>query len=119
MRLRFPKARRLTRGAEFARLKREGASTAGRLLVFSVVAHGEGPARVGFIVTRKIGNAVVRNRLRRRLRELFRKQTPHFREGMWLVVIARHRAADADFAELGAEWMKLAAKAGLLQSNPA
>ena len=114
MRLRFPKARRLTRGAEFARLKREGVSTAGRLLVFSVLAHGEGPARVGFIVTRKIGNAVARNLLRRRMRELFRTQSPPFREGMWLVVIARHRAAEADFAQLASEWTKLAGRTGLL-----
>ena len=115
VRLRFPKALRLTRGPEFARLKREGTSTAGRYLVFSVLAHGEGPTRVGFITTRRIGNAVARNLLRRRLRELFRTQAPGFREGMWVVVIARHRAAQASFAELAAEWAKLAERAGLRQ----
>jgi ribonuclease P protein component len=115
VRLRFPKAVRLTRAPEFARLKREGTSTAGRYLVFSVLAHGQGPTRVGFITTRRIGNAVERNLLRRRLRELFRTQAHTFREGMWLVVIARHRAAQASFAELAAEWAKLAERAGLRQ----
>ena len=116
MRLRFPKAVRLTGAPEFARLKREGTSTAGRYFVFSVLAHGDGPTRVGLITTRKIGNAVARNRLRRRLRELFRTQAPGFREGMWLVVIARHRAAQASFAELAAEWAKLVQRAGLRQA---
>jgi ribonuclease P protein component len=115
---RFPKALRLTKAPEFARLKREGVSTAGRFFVFSVLAHGEGPTRVGLITTRRLGNAVERNRVRRRLREIFRTQQPPFQEGMWLVVIARHRAAQASFAELQAEWMKLARRAGLISPIP-
>jgi ribonuclease P protein component len=113
MRLRFPKAVRLTRAPEFARVKREGASISGRFLVFSVLNVGEGPARLGLITTRKIGNAVARNLVRRRLRELFRTQAVPFREGVWLVVIARHRAPQATFAELAAEWAKLTERARL------
>ena len=56
--------------------------------------------RVGFTVSAKLGGAVTRNRIRRRLRELYRLHEPEFRAGTELVVVARSRAA-------GAEWRKL------------
>ncbi len=60
----------------------------------------QGPAsRIGFIVSKKVGGAVTRNRVRRRLRELFR-QLPARPVGMDIVVIARHHAARVDFDTL-------------------
>ena len=57
-------------------------------------------SRIGFIVSKKVGGAVTRNRVRRRLRELFRK-IPDRPLGMDLVVIARGQAAGAEFEALG------------------
>ncbi len=60
----------------------------------------QGPAsRIGFIVSKKVGGSVTRNRVRRRLRELFR-QLPARPVGTDIVVIARHTAARADFETL-------------------
>jgi ribonuclease P protein component len=118
MRQRFPKAVRLTHGSEFARLKREGSTTAGKLMVFSVLLDGdESLARLGLITSRRVGGAVVRNRIRRRLREIFRARQSTLRPGVWLVIIVRQRAAVASFAALEAEWRQLAARAKILQDS--
>jgi ribonuclease P protein component len=58
----------------------------------------------------------VRNRIRRRVREIFRILRPGLRRGVWLVVIARQRAANATFEALEAEWRLLASRAGIFQA---
>jgi ribonuclease P protein component len=116
MRQRFSKAARLTRGSEFARLKRDGRTTAGKFMVFSVLLESEGLARIGIITSRRVGGAVVRNRIRRRVREIFRAMRTNLRPGVLLVVIARQRAATATFGALEAEWRLLASRAGILEA---
>ena len=74
----------------------------------------EGPTRTGLITSRRVGGAVVRNRVRRRLREIVRLNRPALINNAWMVVIARHTAAGASFADLQSEWTRLARKAGLL-----
>jgi ribonuclease P protein component len=115
MRLRFPSTARLTEAGEFAHMRREGRTFPGRLVVLSVLGGPDGaaPARVGIITSKRVGGAVVRNRVRRRLRELFRTARPRLRPGLWLVLIARAPAATAGFAELRAEWERLARRGGL------
>ncbi len=56
--------------------------------------------RVGLTVSRKVGNAVVRSKLRRRLRELVRKSRPRWSAGWDVVLVARPAAREASFAEL-------------------
>ncbi len=124
-RRRFPKAARLTRASEFRRVKDHGRSWGGRFLVLGVFpdarpnASGDTRARIGFITSRRVGPAVDRNRVRRRLRELVRQHRPLLRTGCWLVVIARHTAARATLAELTADWLKLARRAAILTPPPA
>ena len=117
-RLRFPKAARLTRATAFARVKNYGRSFPGRLLVLGVLTEAEPNAdtgsRVGFVTSRRVGGAVVRNQVRRHLREAVRHSRPQLRAGCWIVVIARNYAARASGAELAAEWLKLAKRAGIL-----
>lgn len=72
--------------------------------------------RVGLITSRRVGNAVARNRVRRRLREIVRAEWPRLAAGFWFVVIARQRAADAAFQQLRDEWLALATRATLLRS---
>ena len=59
---------------------------------------------------------MVRNRLRRRLREIVRRHQHELREGVWLVVVTRAAAARATSAELETEWLKLARRAGVLRA---
>src|SRR5438067_11586048 len=94
-RLRFPKSRRLTLDSEFQRVRTEGVSIRGGTLTLGVLKNAEpkAPARAGCITSRRVGRAVVRNRTRRRLREMFRKQQHEISGGVWVVTIASARAA--------------------------
>ena len=69
--------------------------------------------RVGITVSKKLGHAVVRNRVRRRLREIYRLNEDRFAPGWDIVVVARSRCIDADFQKLTRAYLSLAEKAGI------
>ena len=73
--------------------------------------------RVGITVSKKLGHAVVRNRTRRRLREVYRLNEDRFLPGWDLVVVARSRAVDASFERLTGSYLQLAKKAGILVND--
>jgi ribonuclease P protein component len=70
-------------------------------------------ARAGFITSKRVGNAVLRNRTRRRLREIFRKHQHEIRDGIWIVTIASARAARETLCTLEHEWLRLARRASI------
>lgn len=114
-RLKFPKASRLTRTAEFALVKKDGKSWTGRHVTLGILDRaGESATRLGIITTRRIGQAVVRNRVRRRLREIFRLNQHRLMSGIWIVTIARVSAAEATFHQLERDWLRLAGRASIL-----
>jgi ribonuclease P protein component len=111
--MRFPAARRLKESSEFAQVRTGGQSFPGRYVVLSVFRlESCEPWRCGLITTRKIGGAVQRNKVRRRLREIIRA-TP-LQDGFWVVTIARWRATEASFAELKEDWTRAARRARIL-----
>ena len=115
MALRFPKSARLFRASEFQRMRGEGAAIHGKFMLLSVLPQAAtGSARIGIITSRRVGGAVERNRVRRRLREIVRAELAHLLPGAWLVIVARHRAVEAEFAELREEWLRLARRANVL-----
>ena len=73
--------------------------------------------RVGVTVGKKLGHAVVRNRVRRRLREIYRLNETKFTSGWDIVVVARSRCIDADFGKLTHAYLSLAEKAGILEKE--
>ena len=73
--------------------------------------------RVGVTVGKKLGHAVVRNRVRRRLREVYRLNESRFTPGWDIVVVARSRCISADFGKLTQAYLSLAEKAGILQKE--
>ena len=73
--------------------------------------------RVGITVSKKLGHAVVRNRVRRRLREIYRIHEDRFAPGWDIVVVARKKAVNADFQTLTEAYLQLAEKAGILVSK--
>src|SRR5947208_14215753 len=100
--LAFPKNRRLTRPAEFEHVKKNGRVHRGRLLVISVVLVNDvGPFRAGFVTSRELGSAVVRNRVRRRLREMVRQRDRELAPATWIGTIGRGGAAHASAERLG------------------
>ena len=86
----------------------------GRTLVLGVLAREQEKFRAGFVTSKRIGGAVVRNRVRRRLRDIVRTEQRRLREGFWLVVIARPAAARASYDALKDEWLRLAERASIL-----
>ena len=101
----------------FRRLYRRGQSAANRELVVYCRRNGQGGNRVGLTVSAKLGCAVVRNRLRRRLREIYRLHEGQFRRGFDIVVVARTRAVAADYRRLEQSYLALAGKLGLLRKE--
>ena len=73
--------------------------------------------RVGLTVSKKLGCAVVRNRVRRRLREVYRLNEDRFSPGWDIVVVARSRCINADFDKLTQAFLSLADKAGILEAQ--
>ena len=113
--LSFPETLRLMRTSEFDRVKQRGHPERGKFMVLGILAiQNSGVSRVGFITSRRLGSAVVRNRVRRRLREIVRKHQPDLREDFWIVLIARRDAADASYLSLEDEWLRLAKRASIL-----
>ena len=73
--------------------------------------------RVGLTVGKKLGGAVVRNRVRRRLREAYRLNEGRFAPGWDIVIVARSRCITAEFDTLQESLLSLAAKAGVLREE--
>ena len=70
--------------------------------------------RVGITVSKKLGKAHIRNRVRRRLREVYRLNEEQFAPGYDIVVVARSRCIEAPFDQLTKAYLSLAKKAGIL-----
>jgi len=114
----FPKSRRLTQSAEFEHVKKNGHVYRGQLVVLSIVpANSVTHICAGFITSRALGRAVVRNRVRRRLREIVRKHQGELINGIWIVTIARGPAARASYQQLEVEWLRLAKRASILATS--
>ena len=107
-----PKERRLTKASDFAVVYRQGRSWSNRLLALRGMENGRETTRYGFSVSKRVGKAVVRNRVRRRLREVSRLLP--VRGGWDLVVIARAPSAEAGFAELQQAVRELAQRASVM-----
>ena len=108
---------RLKNGKVFAYLRIKGQSNANKTLVL-VHAPSKYPLRVGFIVSKKVDNrAVIRNKVRRRLREAFRALIPFIKDNVNYIVIAREECRKATFEELSNSLLRLLIKSDLLASK--
>lgn len=107
-RLRFSKSARLLKSAEYRKIYREGAKFVGPLFVaFYRRAENDRAPRVGYTTPKAIGKAVVRNRIKRRLREAVRLQLPQLAPGWEVVFNPRRGALGAEFGRLEAEVARL------------
>ena len=95
-------------------------STSGQansIMVLYARKNRTGTNRVGITVSKKLGHAVVRNRVRRRLREAYRLNEARFQPGWDIVVVARSRCISASFQDIVSAYLALAAKAGILRPD--
>jgi ribonuclease P protein component len=106
--------------ADFARVRKEGVAKPGKFLILSTLADSSLTGiKTGFITTKRCGKAHERNKLRRRLRMLVQANAPRFADPRrYLVTIARPGSAAATFAELEADWLRLARRLALFAADP-
>lgn len=100
----------------FQRLYRTNGQASGYLVLYAR-RNRTGANRVGITVSKKLGKANVRNRVRRRLREVYRLNEEKFQSGWDIVVVARSRAIAAPFEKLTENYLDLAKKAGILTES--
>ncbi len=113
--MRLPARLRMKESRDFAAVRARGISQSGRYFVLALLRdEALSDFQFGLVTGKKLGGAVVRNRLRRQMREIIREHRSRIQPGYWLVTIARWRAPQADFDELKQDWKRLAKRAGLL-----
>ncbi len=109
---------RLRSSADFSRVRTEGRSWSSPLLVIQAAPNRLDTIRIGVIVSKRLGKAVRRNRIRRLIREAARVLCQRLRGGWDLVIIARSRMAEATFAEVQAALEEVLTRARLLDGPP-
>ena len=107
----------LKENSMFRRLYAKGKSAVNSYLVVYCRRNGTEQNRIGYTVSKKLGHAVVRNRVRRRLREIYRLHEAEFQQGWDFVVVARTRTVGAPYAKLDRAFLSLADKLGVLQEK--
>lgn len=101
----------------FRRLYQKGKTTADSCLALYVRQNGRRENRLGLTVSTKVGHAVVRNRIRRRLREIYRLHEDQLIRGVDIVIVARVRAANSGYWQLEESFLKLSSRLGLLKKR--
>lgn len=111
----FRKIDRLKSKQSFQRVYNLGHSYVDGMSVFYVMTDQDETVRLGLAVGKKVGCAVVRNHLKRMMREVFRKHKAELRSGCHLVWVARRRLVQADLAAFERSFIRLAKKAALFK----
>ena len=104
---------------EFRRIYRKGKSLVSPQMVLYWQKNRQGQSRLGITVSTKLGHAVVRNRVRRRFRELYRLHKPEMQPGFDVILVARGRAVRSTYQQLDETYLRLLRQAGLVPEETA
>lgn len=109
------KENRLRKNMEFKKVYKSGKNYWNRNLIVYVRRNGTDKTRIGISITKKVGDAVVRNKLKRRIREVSRVYLPNLRKGYDLIFIPKKNAVDLSFAELESAIMHIYRISGITE----
>ena len=107
----------IKKNEEFQKIYRTGKSYANKYLVMYLLENGMGENRLGISVSKKVGNSVVRHRVKRLIKESYRLNENRFRTGCDIVVVARKEAKGKNYSEIESALLHLARLHGLLLSG--
>lgn len=108
---------RLKKNTEFKKVYKQGRSVANRFAVMYILQNGTPHRKAGFSVSKKVGCAVLRNRIKRLFREVFRLNQGQLLTGINIIFIARQSAKEASFQELVRAFHDLYRKARILSEQ--
>lgn len=108
------KVNRLRKKYQFNYIYKNGLHFSSAALVLYLTTSKTKQIKVGFSVTKKLGKAVVRNSIRRKLREIVRKYLPNLKQNYNIILVARETVANYSFEELDKQFVELIKKAEIL-----
>jgi ribonuclease P protein component len=111
------KVNRLKKRYQFSYVYKAGQHFSGRAMVLYATTSKTKDIKVGFAVTKKIGHATKRNLVRRRLREIVKKQLPNLKQNYNIIVVAKDGITDFEFSYLESEFVGLLKKAELIKDE--
>ena len=113
----MPRSARLRSGYQHGKVRSAGLFQHGALLRLGLLQDQDTTTQAAVVVSRRVGSAVIRNKVKRRLREIYRHELPRLKPGLWLVVTAKPSAATATLATLRAEWLRLAQRLSIFADS--
>jgi len=117
MKLGLPRSSRLRLGYQHLRVRSSGFSLHGTFLRMGVMSDQVTETQGTVVVSRRVGPAVTRNKLKRRLREVYRHALPGLRTGLWIVVTVKPSAANATMESLRSEWLRLGKRLSIFSDS--
>ena len=111
------KDKRLKKNYQFERVYKYGTSVANRLIVLYYLNQNHSQQRIGYSVSKKVGKAVTRNRVKRLFREAYRHNNDKLISGIDIVLVARKPVATASYQEVEKALNHLFKKADLLKES--
>lgn len=109
--------RTVKKNHEFRRMYQKGKSSVNSFLVLYIRPNRLGHNRLGVTVSAKLGKAVVRNRVRRRLREIWRLNDAQLKQGYDMILVARGRSVKSSYREIEKAYLRAAAELKLLEKS--
>jgi ribonuclease P protein component len=109
----LPQKKRLRRSREFKETFTRGKKVFGKFMIGFFIPNSGEDNRFGIVASKKVGNAVKRNRARRRYREIIRKADEHLHQGYDVVIVVKKVATEAGFNDMAEDFRRVTKKAGL------